>query len=116
MANQTINKRQHTVRFHVDDVLSSHVDPEVNTKFGAWANETYGKLKPVELHHGNIHEFFVMTLDYSNKGECHLLQDHHINDIISSWPEDLNKVKKLITPASNDLLKGGTGRLVCRED
>ena len=116
VANRTIHKRQHTVRFHVDDVLSSHVDPKVNTKFGAWANETYGKLKPVELHRGKVHEFLGMTLDYSKKGECHLLQDHHINDVVSSWPEDLSKIKHVLTPASNDLLKGGTGKLLCRKE
>ena len=89
-----MNKQQHTVRGHVDVVLSIHIDPEVNTKFGAWVNETYGKLKSVELHRGNIHEFLGMTLDFSMKGACHILQEHHMKDIVSSWPEDISKVKK----------------------
>ena len=55
-------------------------------------------------------------MDYSNKGECHILQEHHVNDIVSAWPEDLTKVKHVLTPASNDLLKVGTGRLLCCED
>ena len=38
MANRMVNKLQHTVRFHVDDLKSSHKDPEVNTKFLAWLN------------------------------------------------------------------------------
>ena len=36
-----------------------------------------------------------------------------MNDIISACPEDL---KQVLTPASNDLLKGGTSRLLCREE
>ena len=115
VANRMVNKRQHTNWFHVDDVLSSHVDPEVNKKFGAWENKTYGRLTPVELHRGKTHEFLGMTLDYSKKGECHILQEHHVKDIVSAWPEDLKQVKHVLTPSSNDLLKGGTGRLLSRE-
>ena len=33
VANRTINDKQHTVQFHVDDLLSSHVDPKVNDEF-----------------------------------------------------------------------------------
>ena len=95
--------------------MSSHVDPEVSTKFGARAKKTYGRLKPAELHHGKTHEFLCMTLDYSKKGKCHILQEHHVKDIVSAWPEDLKQVKHVLTPASNDLLKGGTGRLLSRE-
>ena len=84
VANRMINKKQHTVRFHVNDMISSHMDTDVNTKFGAWENETYGKLKWVDLHRGKMHEFLGMTLDYTTKGECHILQEHHINYIVSA--------------------------------
>ena len=30
IANRMVNGKQHTVRFHVDDLLLSHVDPKVN--------------------------------------------------------------------------------------
>ena len=88
-----MNKQQHTVWFHSNDVLSIHMDPEVNTKFGAWANETYGKLKPAELNHRKIHEFLGMTLDYSTKSKFHILQEHHVDNIVSSWTEEISKVK-----------------------
>lgn len=42
MANKEIEKCQHTVRFHVDDVLSSHVDGKVNDTFANWCQEKYG--------------------------------------------------------------------------
>ena len=37
-------------------------------------------------------------------------------NIVSAWSEDLNQVKRVLTPASNDRLKGGTARLLSRED
>ena len=39
VANRTINRKQHTLRLHVDDILSSHVDPKINYKFAKWAKE-----------------------------------------------------------------------------
>ena len=30
IANRTKNGKQHTIQFHVDDLMSSHVDPKVN--------------------------------------------------------------------------------------
>jgi hypothetical protein len=30
-----VNGKQHTIRFHVDDVKASHIDPMVNDKFDA---------------------------------------------------------------------------------
>ena len=47
VANRMINNKQHTTRFHVDDILSSHVDSEVNDGFLQWLNKKYGSLKEV---------------------------------------------------------------------
>ena len=33
VANRTVNGKQHTITFHVDDIKSSHVDPKVNDEF-----------------------------------------------------------------------------------
>ena len=42
-----MNGNQHTVRFHIDDLLSSHVDPKVNDRFQEWLEKMYGKYKAV---------------------------------------------------------------------
>ena len=47
--NRIVRGKQHTIRFHVDDVLSSHVDKKVNDEFREWAQKTYGKLKDVTI-------------------------------------------------------------------
>jgi len=36
---------QHTIRFHVHDILSSHVDSSVNAEFLKWLNNKYVGLK-----------------------------------------------------------------------
>ena len=37
VANWWVSKGQHTMKFHVDDVLSSHLNKKVNDKFAKWA-------------------------------------------------------------------------------
>ena len=44
MANRMENEKQHTIRFHVDDVMSSHVEARVNDLFLEWANKKYGEI------------------------------------------------------------------------
>ena len=41
--NRNVRGKQHTIRFHVDDDLSSYVDKKVIDEFGQWAQKTYGK-------------------------------------------------------------------------
>ena len=42
-----VDKKQHTIRLHVDDLKISHVDKQVNDKFNEWLDKTYGIHGPV---------------------------------------------------------------------
>ena len=44
VANQMVKGKQQTVRFHVDNLMSSHMDSKVNDDFLIWLNMMYGKL------------------------------------------------------------------------
>ena len=39
VANKMVNGKQHTIRFHVDDLMASHIDPKVNDELLAWMQE-----------------------------------------------------------------------------
>ena len=39
VGNKIVNGKQQTVRFHVDDLMSSHVDSKINDKFHQWLNK-----------------------------------------------------------------------------
>ena len=45
VANRLKNNNQHTIRFHVDDILSSHVDAKVNDKFAKWTQKNMERLR-----------------------------------------------------------------------
>ena len=55
---------QHTVRFHVDNLMSSHIDKRINDRFLKWLNERYGKYGPVKATRGKVHDYLGMTLDF----------------------------------------------------
>jgi hypothetical protein len=43
VANRKVQKKHQTVKFHVDDLMSEHVDSKMNNKFRVWLNKLYGK-------------------------------------------------------------------------
>ena len=69
IANCMVNGIQHTVRCHVDDLLSSHVDPKVNDRFQVWLEKMYGKYKAVEPTRGKKHDYLGMLVDFTEKGK-----------------------------------------------
>ena len=95
VANRVCNDNQHTIRFHVDNILLSHVDPKVNDDFAAWLQKTYGDIKDVAMVCGKKHDFLGMQLDFSEDGVCHVRQDSHVQDMIDSWPENLKILMRL---------------------
>ena len=78
IANKTVNGHQQTIRFHVDDLLSSHIDPKVNDDFLKWLNEQYDSIKEVTSTRGKIHTYLGMTLDFSVKGKFKVRMDDYV--------------------------------------
>ena len=54
VANRIKVDNQHTVRFHVDNIMSSHVNPKANDKFQEWMNRNYGKHGDVKANRGKV--------------------------------------------------------------
>ena len=82
VVNRIVNGSQHTIRYHVGDVILSRLKAKVNNNFAIWAQGEYGSVKSVEVKCGKTHKFLGMTLDFSKAGECRVLQNGHIEDIV----------------------------------
>ena len=61
-ANRTIQAQQHTIKFHVDDILSSRMKKTMNGDFHRWRNKIYIDLKEVEVTRGPRHKFLRITI------------------------------------------------------
>ena len=55
IANRMKNRQQHMIRFHVDNLMSSHIDPCVKDNFYEWLNAKYGKYGNMMQKRGKIH-------------------------------------------------------------
>ena len=95
--------------------MFSHVDPTVNNEFGEWAQSKYGEVKDVEINRVKKHAFLGMALDFGDARVYHVLQEEHVNDIVSSWPEKFKDTNMILTPTSINLFEKGGGRLLNAE-
>jgi hypothetical protein len=101
VANRWVDHKQHTIRFHVDDIMSSHVDPKVNDSFLAWLNEKYGTHGEVKATRGHIHDYLGMTFDFSHKGKVVISMVDYMERIVDEFPHGIDKTAT--TPAADDL-------------
>ncbi|CAJ1969816.1 unnamed protein product [Cylindrotheca closterium] len=91
-----------TIRFHVD-------------KFAEWLNRRYGSIKACTIVRGKIHRYLGMTLDFLVKGKLKICMDDYVKNMLEDFPIKFNKDSKQGTPAGNDLLEAGKGKLLSAE-
>ena len=104
-ANKIINGKQCTINWHVDDLMISHVEPDVVIGILERLNEAYGTISPLTETRGNIHEYVGMVIDYSESGKVKFTMRDYLEDIIANLPESLISNKIAVTPAADHLLK-----------
>ena len=110
------NGSQHTIVFHVDDVMSSHVDKKVNERFARWLEKKYGQHSPVTIHTGKVHDYLGMIFDYSKKGQVEVDMKSYVKDMIESFPKKVKTTDIALTAASNDLFEESKGKTLDKEN
>jgi len=104
VANRTVNGKQHTVTWHIDDLKSSHVDPKVNDDFHAWCEKMYGgESGKVKVVRGKEHDYLAMILDYSQEGALKVNMKYYIDAMIKEFPHEIKA--NTTTPWTERLLK-----------
>jgi hypothetical protein len=114
VANRTVKNKQHTIRFHVDDVKSSHIDPQVNDEFLKWLNKMYGSYGEVKATRGKVHDYLGMTFDYSVKGKVKVQMIDYVEGMLDEFPIKIEGTAQ--TPAAEDLFAEGKGEKLNKQD
>ncbi len=109
VANREVERKQQTVRFHVDDLMSSHAKSKVNDEFLKWLNEMYGEYGEVKATRGDIHDYLGMTFDFSEKGKVKVDMIDYMNAMVDEFPMEIKPDEIAPNPAAEDLFKEGTG-------
>ena len=102
VANKTVNGKQITIVWHVDDLKISHVDKDVVTEYITKLQERYGKEAPLTIRRGKIHDYLGMVLDYSKTGKVRIDMLQYIEALLESLPSEYNG--DAVTPAAGHLL------------
>ena len=104
VVNKTINDKQCTIGWHVDDLMISHVDEDVIEDIVRKLQEKYGKEAPLTVNRGKIHDYLGMTIDFSTEGKVMFKMNDYIQNAIDETPEELMK-GAMSTPAANHLFE-----------
>lgn len=103
VANKMVNGKQHTVGWHVDDFLMTHEDASVNTGLIKWFQAKYGKLSPLTVHRGCVHDYLGMSLDFRKPGAVIVSMRDYVTSIINQAPSEWEGTAK--TPATSHLFE-----------
>jgi hypothetical protein len=109
VANKTINGKQCTIVWHVDDLKISHVDPKVVTTILNLLDAKYGqeivggKRAPLTITRGRIHDYLRMTLDYKESGCVKIDMTEYVKKIDEEMPEDMDGTAT--SPAADHLFQ-----------
>jgi hypothetical protein len=95
VANKMINGKQCTILWHVDDLKTSHVDPEVNAEIVKLINDEFGKEAPITVTRGKTHDYLGMTLDCTEKGKVKIKMIDCVEKMLADLPEDLQLITYL---------------------
>ena len=91
VANRIVKGKQHTVTWYVDDLKSSHKNPQVNDDFYQSLEKMYGNpsVARVKATRGKTHEYLATKLDYTTDGKVKVDMKDYINNMIEEFPEEL---------------------------
>ncbi len=69
VAYKTIDGKQCTILWQVDDLKISYVDKNAVTGIIETITDQFGKEAPLTVTRGKVHDYLGMTLDYLEKGK-----------------------------------------------
>ena len=88
VANKTINGKQCTICWYVDDTKISHVDAEVVSMVIRKIYERFGKMV---VTRGKVHNFVGMDVTFQDNGTLKMIIKDYITECFEAFGEPINK-------------------------
>jgi hypothetical protein len=101
VAIKTVNRKQMTIRWHVDDLMISHMSQDEIMKVVQGIKDIYGENLAETV--GTVHDYFEMTFEYSFIKEVRINMWDYLRKVIKEFPKEITGV--CATPASDYLFK-----------
>ena len=102
VVNKSIDGKQCTIAWYVDDMKISHVDSSVVDHMINMVKREFGKELDVMVCRGKIHDYLGVQFDFSQKGKVVMSMDDYIKELLKECSDDLMKGMSA-SPAGNYL-------------
>ena len=86
--------------------MSSHEDPNVNTKFLVWLNEKYGEHGEVKATHGRKHDYLGMIFTFKENGEVDIEMIDYVKRMLEDFSIKFKNGDRTANPANTELFNG----------
>jgi hypothetical protein len=93
--------KQCTIIWHVDDLKLSHIQQSILEDFSEKLNTKHTQKVPLTIHHGYVHKYLGMTIDYSKEGKVKFIMKDYVDGIQEEAPEDMRG--NVVTPVTLNL-------------
>ena len=103
VANKSINGKQCSVVWHVDDLKISHAETHGVDDFIRDLEMEFGKEAPLSKSRGKVHDYLGMILDFSVPGELQVNMIPYVKMVLANAPDDMYGWAP--TPAAQHLYK-----------
>ena len=103
VANRVKKGSQQMVRFHVDDLMSSHINPKVNDDFETWLNKKYGDLGKVKTVCGKEHDYLGMLFDFHEEGKVKIDMSSYVSNMLEEFLVKLMSTFTAMMPGVNKI-------------
>jgi hypothetical protein len=87
VANKMVNDMQMTIRWHVDDLMMSHVSRDEIMKIVQEIKKNYGENLTENV--GKLHDYLGMTFDFSFTKEVKVNMWDYLRKVIKEFPEEI---------------------------
>ena len=115
IANKTIDGKQCTIMWHVDDLKIYHVDSKVIESIIKLLDEEFGIYAPLIATQGKIHDYVGIVIDYTTQGKVVFTMFDYIDNVLNDLLEVFSGTE--LTPACNHLFnKNGNQTKVIPEE
>ena len=111
IANKMIDGSQMTIRFHVDDLLSSHKLKKANDDFLEFLNKKYGEHVEIKATREKIYEYLDIKLKFGGK-RVELDMIEYLLSMLEEFPIKFEGHKMVVNPAGVDMFEEGDGKFV----
>jgi Reverse transcriptase (RNA-dependent DNA polymerase) len=104
VVNKTVNGKQLTIVWYVDDLKISHVDSSVVDSMIDSLKKEFGQVSDLTIRRGKVHDYLGIKFDFSVAGKVILSMDDYVSQLLEETPDELLK-GTFASAAGNHLFK-----------